>query len=593
MSKTASLRGVLAEARSGTAPSLPDSGPLPRLAILLSVLALVAVPLVMAFRGLDMTDTGFVAVNQQLIFSAPSAVSFWFHLWLTNVIGGLVYLAFGQFGLLPMKLAAALIFWLTAWAAIRLYGRSMPRHLLFLGVAAPLAFDFAGKINIVHYNNLSALSLALGAWLLVEGCFSGRRGRLFASGFVLGLNVLVRLPNVVGLGLIILVPILNLLAAGEGPRIKLDARGLLLYLAGAILALAAGFAAMAALGHLGLYLGSLKDLAVETDADGSKYGVLRVLLRPARAGLFSVIAGLACLLALLGISRALGRLRRPGVAMIIICAGSCLFALGLVTGLLGDPIGTESYWAMAGTGYLCALVSVLLLASKTDARFRLASAMAAAVVIVLSVGSDTGIKVSTYAFPLLVPAVLGLLHRLGSSEKVTSGRSGLALAGAVFLGVLIPASAYGLAIGVYRDSSAMVSTVDHPMLRGIFTSPARAAVLEEALPVISSYAPPGSELLAFDSIGLVHFATKTRPYLDNPWPALYLPGQLRAIIAAKEASRALPVVVLAKRNARSATWPGNVEIPVRLESVLALLDRHRYHIVWQNDAFAIYLPGKE
>ena len=41
--------------------------------------------------------------------------------------------------------------------------------------------------------------------------------------------------------------------------------------------------------------------------------------------------------------------------------------------------------------------------------------MAAAVVLALSVGSDTGIKVSTYAFPLLVPATLGVLGRISGT----------------------------------------------------------------------------------------------------------------------------------------------------------------------------------
>src|SRR4029450_14163246 len=62
---------------------------------LLCLAWIVSVPLVEAFRGVDLTDTGFLLSNQYWILHDPSAASYWFHLWLTNLIGGLVRLAGG------------------------------------------------------------------------------------------------------------------------------------------------------------------------------------------------------------------------------------------------------------------------------------------------------------------------------------------------------------------------------------------------------------------------------------------------------------------------------------------------------------------
>ena len=141
---------------------------------LLCLAWIVSVPLVEAFRGVDLTDTGFLLSNQYWILHDPSAASYWFHLWLTNLIGGLVLLAAGPVGLFASKLASAFLFWGLVWAAFRLYGKHADARWIWIGAAVTLAFDFAGKVNVVHYNNLSVLFFAWMAVLLTEGTASRR-----------------------------------------------------------------------------------------------------------------------------------------------------------------------------------------------------------------------------------------------------------------------------------------------------------------------------------------------------------------------------------------------------------------------------------
>ena len=295
---------------------------------ILCLAAIIAVPLLQSFRGLDLTDTGFVATNQRFIFTDPARVSYWFHLWLTNVVGGVIDLLFGGAGLLPMKLAAAVIFWGTAAAAFKLFKAAMPRELLWVGVAVSMVFGFADKINIVHYNNLSTLFMALGAWLIVDGCISRRRGLLFAAGFVLGLSILARVPNGLALALILIPLIVDLAAANASHRIRPDGKGVLLYAAGAAAALAVGLSVMAALGHLHLYLASLRDLGASPERRAPTTDRRCCCCEPARDGVLAVVLGAISLGAITGLAAVLGPLLKSRVVRVgvVVLAGLVLCA---------------------------------------------------------------------------------------------------------------------------------------------------------------------------------------------------------------------------------------------------------------------------
>jgi hypothetical protein len=365
----------------------------------------------------------------------------------------------------------------------------------------------------------------------------------------------------------------------------------LLYVAGAIAALLIGFSAMAALGHLPLYLASLRDLGASTGTEGSQYRSSLLFLRPARDGVLAVVLGTLSLAGITVLAAVIGLLKIRFLRAGLVVLAGVVLCFAFFRGFPGDPVSYTAFRAIAGLGYFAALAAALFLTAPGDERLRAGSAMATAVVIVLTIGSDTAIKVSTYAFPLLVPGILGVLSRIGRI-KLQPGERGFPSLSALVVVILLGAlSVFGIARSIYRDTFQMTRTVNHPMLAGIFTSPARAQALEEALPVISSFAPPGSDLLAYDSLGLIHFATRTRPYLDNPWPALYSSSELESRLQAREAARPLPVIVLAAHNPRSAAWPLNPQLPVRVEIVKAFIERHGYTLKWQNDAVAVYLPA--
>jgi hypothetical protein len=548
---------------------------------------LVAVPLVQAFRGLDLTDTGFLLTNQRFIFSHPEKVTYWFHLWLTNTLGGIVDLLFGRFGILPHRLAAAAIFWGTAWAILRLYRREVPGVLILAGITVSMSFDFAGRINVVHYNNVSTLLYALGAALLCAAAVGSKRKLFFLSGLVLALNAFARLPNAIGLGLILVPWILGLFIRAPEDRFRLGWRDYAAFVAGALVAVAIAAAAMALLGHLGYYLRSLGSLADTRNVDAGSYGLGALIKRPLRDILRSLAYGLPFALGLAAVSAAVSALRRRIVSVVLLVAGAIV---AYHWGLAPLVKGAKLYYVTAGLCYWFALAIVI--DRRASRGFKLTAALSACVCLALNVGSDTGISVAAYAFPVLFPALLGYSagalgrFRLGKASSYAPFRELALVAIAYYAGV----SAFSLQHNVYRDVSSMFRTVRVEQLAHEYTSEARASAFEEAIPAIAAAAPPGSVLFAYDSLCLVHFATRTLPYLDNPWPALYSPVYLERLLEERQATEPLPPVLMAKSNPRSGAWPGNPQKPVGAEAVYSFIARNKYRLAWESLAFELYLP---
>ncbi len=556
------------------------------------LVVLVSVPLLQAFRGLNLTDMGFVLTNQRLIFSHPENATYWFHLWLTNVVGGLVDLAFGGFGVLPHKIAAAFIFWGTAACILLLYRRSVRQDLVLLAVTASMAFAVADKIYIVHYNNLSALLYVLGAALLSEGIVR-RRFWLFAlSGFLLGLNVFARLPNVVGLALIFVPGLLDLVTPDPANKSRIGLKPVAFFFLGAAAAVGLALLAMTLLGHLEYYLSALRDLAGTTTKDAGGYSFRRLVKIALGDPFLALLYGIPLAAGFVLVSALSSLLPRRWLRLVagLVLAG---IAYGFVIGPALKAGGTRLvHRAVAGLCYWA--VFLLLLDRRAGKELKLGAVLGACLALALNVGSDTGIGVSSYVFPAMFPALLAAAESWSQEPALLSrvpGYRPLVALPLVITAFFLGLSASEIKNRVYRDVPEMRRTVNHPQLRWVFTSPARAAVLEASLPIISSYAPPGAILFAYDSLPLLHFAARTRPYLGNPWPALYDTRYLDTLLRREESRRPLPVVLLAKSNPRSGSWPLNRDPLVDPKPVEAFLERNRYRLAWENSAFALYVGG--
>lgn len=539
-------------------------------------IVILALPLVQAVRGLDMTDTGFVIVNQSLFFSEPDSVAYWFHLWLTNLFGACILALTGD-SLLALRLGAAAIFWLTVYGVWRLFRGEIGQRAFLAVIAGLAAFDFAGKINIVHYNNLSLLFFTSGVAFLAKSSLSGRWDLATIAGLILAANSFVRLPNVLGLGLVLVPPALVLLTGRRNSPLRWGWSQTLGYVSGALAAFLLLFGLMESLGHLRLYAESLGFLTADA-VSGEHYSLKGILKRTLGDGMGALCFGGG----FLGVALALSFLTRQltprwlGLLVQLLGLGVTFWVLGLVFVGLSKWV----YWLPVGVVYWAAVF--LFFERKVHPRRFLLSVLCAAAAFLMGIGSDTGNKVSTYALILAGPGVYlaarALEERLPLAKWSTTVILGLAT-------LAVPP----LFAQVYRDSAVPEVWIDRGPALGTLTTRSRAIVVNEVVEALKDYAPPGTDLLAIDSVPMIHFLSGTHPYLGNPWPALFTEREAERALARHE-GKPLPVVLAAKRNPRDPLWPNTDMPPTTSEAISRFLQENHYQLAWENQGFLLLQP---
>jgi hypothetical protein len=578
----------------------------------LSVFFLIAVPFLLIFQGIDFTDTGWVLANYQQIFSDPSSVSYWFHLWLPNVIGGAWNVLFGGGGLISFKIAALLIFWLTAFLVYRGYKDTVPREDLCHALLLGMVLHFPGKITVIHYNNISTFFLILGCVLLLRGIKRKKRLSLFFSGAAASLAVFARIPNVLGFSLVFVLVYAWFLEKGRAADLVKDIAA---FAAGIAAAAAAVIALMLPLGHFSLYRGAVADLFFGAGEDLSHYGSntmeKKFFLDWGRA----FFSGAVMIGFIYGARHICRKYIRGKHGKFVSRCGAAALALAVFFVTWREAWSESMVIVYPFTGFTAlSCLAVMIFPDHRYKRQKPPALAALLLTVTLSTGSDTGMKVAAYGlifgFPLALwfwraPPDTGIALSSYEGNKLT-GKSALDLSArrGVMACIMAVYTAYALPFtlrNVYRDSSArwrMTSPADHPMLRGIRTTPERAAAITSLLKELDRHVKPGDPLLTYESIPMVHFLAKTRPYLYNPWPILYLPGEFKKNLdKARTEREELPPAVLAKVETRSSRWPASGDVnssetaKINRETLYAFLEASGYIKVWENEAFVILLPA--
>ena len=162
---------------------------------------LVLYPLLRVGRGIDVSDATYSLSNFQYFASMDGT---WIvATFLSNVVGNLMmHLPFGD-TMMGMQLYTALIQSVTVFAAYEALRRKMPAPLVFVGEWIALGLCWCP--STVLYNYLTYLFMTAGILLLYDGILKNDRKYYMAAGVCLGVNVAVRMPNVVQAAFIVAV----------------------------------------------------------------------------------------------------------------------------------------------------------------------------------------------------------------------------------------------------------------------------------------------------------------------------------------------------------------------------------------------------
>jgi len=552
------------------------------------------------WQGLDFSDMGYWLTGYQQLYTNPDSI--FTPCWLSYFIGHWLGLAFGG-TILAYRLAYVAIITISAILAYQIlaiqFGRS---RMLAAMVLLTVFFNRVYGGNWIGYYELTALFYLAGAALLYFGLVGNRKLLIFGAGIVLGANLFIRFPNLLGITLVSAVWL-------QAWAHQLSLRDVLArsswFLGGFALGVALIWGIIVLNGHENTYFLGIQQLFDMTGDANSGYAASGLLKRFLWDHFLAFAKALSIVFVLGWIAR-WGSNKKYFMAFPVILFSSILL-------FYVNYICDQWQWCIPGICFIV-LLSIIFLELKKDPSLALLAFIATLVLVITSAGSNDGISLSIYGTWLPLPLTLKWLWRgsdltLSLDFKVSDdgfesngkiafdARSFRVFAIIIVLALLFQSltSAWRF---TFRDSSnrlAMSHMIANPKLIGTFTTAARAKVVGEMLNAMSHFTKPGDEVLAYNTIPTVHFLTETHPWLGNPWPDIVPPKKIAALIRQKEQSSArLPCIVRATGSTWDNSWPIDAQPPTWGHQIkknprifAEFVQRHGYVVSWSNDFFEI------
>ena len=155
------------------------------------------------YQGIDVTDTGYHFSN--FLYMSEMDPMWIFSTYLASILGHVFTLLPGGNTLLGINIYTAIIPALLGACAFAFFVKVMKSGVLesFVGVLVALSLCWCPTTCL--YNYMTYLFFGLGAMFLYKGLVSDEKWHLMIAGVCLGLNVMVRFPNIAEAALILVV----------------------------------------------------------------------------------------------------------------------------------------------------------------------------------------------------------------------------------------------------------------------------------------------------------------------------------------------------------------------------------------------------
>ena len=554
------------------------------------IIAIILYPLCFIWQGLDFTDTGYVLSSYQQIFSSPDSIYVTFVFWLTNIIGGAWLILFPSSGLLGLKIAYVLIIYiilLVIYYSIK--GLYSNKTSILLSLLLTMMFITKNSVFWLGYQNLTALFYVLIGCILFKSMEKNTPMLIFSAGFIAGINMFIRLPNCLGIILI-----LAIIYAGYIFKEHINAviKKCILFVSGYFTGIILIIITMICLNHFGLFLKTINETFF-TAKDPTFHHSYSSITTYFIISLAFIIA-----LALLAISLVyiIQKLINKIDSKILqwLCIG-IIVSIGVIffQGL------TRCTWTFAGILYFY-LILIIFNIIQNNNEVKLIAFISLIILFIASMGSMSSFG-KIYGMWLSFPIVLlGIFNiKTFNFSKISLNKNEVLIGKRILLLIIVFTALITKYRYTYLDSCnrfEMVYSVKHNKLKGVFTTKERAQVVQELLDELPKYINKDTTLLAFGNIPLVHYLTSTEPYLNNPWPTIYTNKQFIKQFKTAESEKKLPVIVLAKGSTRYYKWPIKSDVftidpaDKKILYIKKFIVKYNYVKQWNNSFFEIWVP---
>lgn len=570
----------------------------------LVVLVIVLLQLILGVQGFDVCDDGFVLTFYQQIFNDPSSVEYNFVYWLSGVFGGVWYELYPRGGILWFKVFTVIINTLTFILAYNIFKQFVSKRIVLLGLLISLFVNDFGFL-VYYHNHLTALLAISSVFFLLKGLTKNSVFSIVFSGFIIGMNVFTRIPNVTLIVFILGIPFYYFVT---DKSLKNSLKIIMYYILGIVLGVGFIVVLLLLLSQFEIMTNaifSLFDLGVADDSTHNASGLIKTYLN-SYITLLDVMGQLSIIIILFfTICNYLKNLL--WLRYLILFFGFCYTFLWFKEG------GIYPVYAISYVGAL------MVLFTKQGSGIKTLAFLGVLMLTFLPFGSNGAIGNAGYmSIWLSTPFFFYFLINKGDLiinlktkfidrnivvSEFTSIKFIMFISVAFFL-----AKGLNVSKQAYFDVGSRFQkthTIENVLANGIYTTERRAEIINDLLVNLNKYVKSNDYLLAYDKIPMLHFLTETRPYMFNSWVWIYDSQSFdKKLKQAEKRIKIYPIVVTQKFE---TILEFSKPIPNYLEenltntkgliiaydtkknaSMNTFLNNNDYEIVWSNEYFNIY-----
>ncbi|GAA3639266.1 hypothetical protein [Flavivirga jejuensis] len=571
----------------------------------LILLIVILAQLILSFQGFDVCDEGFSLTFYQQIYNNPSSVEYNFVYWLSGVFGGLWYQVYPEGGILWFRILTIIFNIATFTISYKILKHHIGKNHALIGLSMVLFVNDFGYL-VFYHNHLTQFLAVLSIYFLFKGLKNVNYLFLIISGFLLGINVFSRLPNVTLFIFILAIPYFGYL---KGYSYKKSIKPMLNFIVGIVIGFIAIFCLLNYLGQVDIMKNALLSLVHLGEAEDSGHNIKRLFL--VDISNYKIILTLFSQLLIIYI-----------ILMTILnyvktnkFIKGVIYTFGFLVLVLLVKKGNVHFLYTLG---FIGTIGVLLIKTTTRSTKVLAF-LSILMMVFLPLGSGGGIKSSGYmCIWLAVPFFFYFLSQIKNVSfilettkvTITKGVSKRVIKNMSIILVLayFASKTYSVSQEAYFDKGNRFDKthiIKNKYVNGIFTTEERAKIINDLLLNIENYVEPEDYLFAYDNIPMIHFLTETKPYLYNPWVWIYDSASFkRKINKAEEEIEVLPIVVQQKFETifefskpmvdylDETKNDSNSYSQKRTIIMNNFLKRNDYRVVWSNAYFNIYRTNK-
>lgn len=566
-----------------------------------AITLIVLLQFILAFQGFDICDDGFVLTFYQQIFSNPESVEYNFLYWFAGVFGGVWYQLFPEGGVFWFRILGILVNTLTFIIVYRLLKTYVSSYFLVFGLAMVLFVNDYGFLTFYH-NHLTALLAFLSVYLIYKGLTKSSWFLLLLSGFVIGINVFTRLPNLVLFILVLAIPFYQYLQ--KKPLVK-SLKPIACFTFGALLAFVTIYLLLLFLGQLEIMKNAIVVLDDLSATEESVHNFSDVIWAQWYNYKAIIKASLVLLMPLSIYFFIMPKLKTNYVFKYLVFMLLAIFFIFWI-----NEFAIFSIYSLALFGSFFTAIN-----TKDAKALRTLGFMSLLILLTLSLGTGGGILNSGYmiiwlGLPLFFRASLRINDFSNMVSKFKNYKLWLYQEGFMknALIVLIIAffilKSYKIFNEAYFDEGSRLyktTAIKNPKAKYIYTTKKRGKIINSILKELDKHVKPNDYLLTYSHIPMLHFLTETKPYAYNPWVGIYDKNSFdKKLKKAEIEIEKLPIVVQQKFNTIiSFSAPIEDYMSTQKENSLHhnnsmnavmnhFLERNKYEIIWSNSYFNIY-----